>query len=119
MKKSSVLALFDSNLSVSIVQARVPEVGMIVRLETGLDDFVGLEGGDHDVEDPEEDEDSGGDGLDVLGTSQLTTDGGAAAGEEDGDGDQGLNTEDGDGESQAADGDDELLALSGPVDGGQ
>jgi len=73
----------------------------VVRLETGLDDFVGLESGDHDVEDPEEDEDAGGDGLDVLGTTQLTADRGAAASEENGNSDQGLNTEDCHGESQA------------------
>ena len=48
----------------------IPEV----TLETGLDDLVGLESGNHDVEDPEEDEDAGRDGLDVLGAAQFATD---------------------------------------------
>ena len=72
------------------------------RLETGLDDFVSLESGDHDVEDPQEDEDAGGDGLDVLGTSQFTSNGRTTAKEQDEDGDQSFDTEHCHGESQAA-----------------
>ena len=74
----------------------------IARLETGLDDFVSLESGDHDVEDPEEDKDAWGDGLDVLGTSQFTSYGRTTAEEQDEDGDQSFDTEHGHGESQAA-----------------
>ena len=70
-------------------------------LESGLDDLVGLEGRNHDVEDPEEDEDAGGDGLDVLGAAQLAADGRASADEQDEDGEQGLDTEDSHGEAQA------------------
>lgn len=73
-----------------------------VRLETGLDDFVSLECGDHDIEDPEEDEDGRGNGLDVLGSSQFTSNGRTTAKEQDENGDQGFNAEHGDGESQAA-----------------
>ena len=73
-------------------------------LEAGLDDAVGLQGGDGDVGDPQDDEDSGGDGLDGLGPAELAADGGGAATEEDEDGDQGLGTEHGDGETQAAEG---------------
>ena len=71
-------------------------------LEPGLDHFVSFECGDHDVEDPEEDEDAGGDGLDVLWSSQFTTDGGATTQEEDEDGNQSFDTENGDREAQAA-----------------
>jgi hypothetical protein len=74
---------------------------MCSRLETGLDDFVSLECGDHDVEDPEEDEDGRGNGLDVLGSSQFTPNGRTTAKEQDENGDQGFNTEHGDRESQA------------------
>ena len=70
-------------------------------LEAGLDDLVGLESRNHDVEDPEEDEDAGGDGLDVLGAAQLAADGRASADEQDEDGEQGLDTEDSHGEAQA------------------
>ncbi len=40
-------------------------------LEPWLDDLVGLQSGDHDVERPEEDEERGGDGLDGLWPAQL------------------------------------------------
>jgi len=62
------------NVVITIVVV-VVEVVEVVDLETGLDDFVSLESGDHDVEDPEEDEDGSGDGLDVLRAAQLAADG--------------------------------------------
>jgi len=88
------------NVVITIVVV-VVEVVEVVDLKTGLDDFVSLESGDHDVEDPEEDEDGSGDGLDVLRAAQLAADGGAAAHEEDGDGDQSFDTEHRHGETQA------------------
>ena len=44
-------------------------------LESGIDDLVGLQGGDHDISDPQAAEDAGSDGLDGLGTSEFASDG--------------------------------------------
>jgi len=87
-------------------------------LESRIDDFVGLQGGDEHVEDPVEHEDGRGNDLDRLGPAELASDGGGAPGEQDEDGEQSLDTEDRHGESQAADGHEELGALNTVVDGG-
>ena len=70
-------------------------------LESGVDDAVGLHGGDGDVGEPEAAEDAGGDGLDGLGAAQLAADGGGAPQEQDQNGDTSLGTENGHGETQA------------------
>ena len=70
-------------------------------LESGIDDTIGLHGGDGNIEDPEEDKDAGGDGLVDLGASELSAHGGVSPGNEDEDGEAGLDTEHGHGESQA------------------
>ena len=70
-------------------------------LESGIDDTVGLHGGDGDIEAPEEDKDCSGDGLDGLGAAQLSANSRMSPGHEDEDGEAGLNTEHGHGEAQA------------------
>ena len=45
--------------------------GEVSPLEAGVDDLVGLHGGDEDVGDPEEDEYARGDDLDAPGASEL------------------------------------------------
>ena len=70
-------------------------------LESGIDDTVGLHGGDGDIEAPEEDKDAGGNGLVDLGATELSAHGGMSPGNEDEDGEAGLDTEHGHGESQA------------------
>ena len=71
-------------------------------LEPGVDDLVGLQGGDHDEGDPEEDEDAGGDGLDAPGAAELAAHRRVAPQQQDEDGDQGLRAEQRHGEAQAA-----------------
>ena len=75
---------------------------MIYFLESWLNNTIGFHGGDHDIEDPEEDEESWWNCLEEFGTAELATDGRMSPGEEDEDGAGGLDTEHGDGESQAA-----------------
>ena len=70
-------------------------------LEARVDHAVGLQGGDENVEDPEEHKDAGGDGLDGLGPAQLASDGGTPPREEDEDCQEGLDTEHSHGEAQA------------------
>jgi len=87
-------------------------------LKSGIDDTVGLHGGDGDIEAPEEDKDCRGDGLDGLGAAQLSANSRMSPGHEDEDGEAGLNTEHGHGEAQASNGDIEGQSLRLPVDGG-
>ena len=70
-------------------------------LETGIDDFVGLQGGDEHVEDPEANEDGRSDGLDGFGAAQLASDSRVTTEHQDNDSEQSLNTEYRDGEAQA------------------
>ena len=72
-----------------------------IGLETGIDDFVGFQGGNEHVEAPEENKDAGSDGLDRFGAAQLAAHGGVASQHQDDDGEQSLNTENCHGESQA------------------
>ena len=60
-----VLALSWISIT-NIVFAPVWPVQGEERLEAGVDDVVGLQGGDEHVEHPEEDEQTGGKGLDRL-----------------------------------------------------
>ena len=82
-----------------------PKTRSVIRylfsLESGVDDLVGLEGGDHDVEEPEADEDAGRDRLDGLGAAELAAHRRVAPEQQDEDGDQGLGTEHSHGEAQA------------------
>ena len=71
------------------------------RLKSWLDDVIGLEGGNHDVGDPQADEEARGEGLDGLGPAQLSAHRRVTAKQEGHDGDQGLATEQGHGEAQA------------------
>jgi len=87
-------------------------------LKSGIDDTIGLHGGDGDIEAPEEDKDCRGDGLDGLGAAQLSANSRMSPGHEDEDGEAGLNTEHGHGEAQASGGDIEGQSLRLPVDGG-
>ena len=75
--------------------------GHFLVLEARFDDLVGLEGGDHDVGDPEADEDARGDRLDGLGPAELASNGRVAPEEKDEDGAEGLATEQSHGETQA------------------
>ena len=74
----------------------------LLHLESGVDHAVGLHGGDGDVEHPEEDECWWWDGLEELGSTQLSTNGRMSSGKKDKDGKQSLNTEHGHREAQAA-----------------
>jgi len=76
--------------------------GEVSPLEAGVDDLVGLHGGDEDVADPEEDEDARGDGLDALGASELAADRRVAPSQKDQNGAHSLATEERHGEAQAA-----------------
>ena len=78
------------------------ECVFLLHLESGVDDAVGLHGGDGDIEHPEEDESWWWDGLEELGSSQLSTNGRMSSDEKDEDGEQSLNTEHGHREAQAA-----------------
>ena len=107
----------------------------VIYLESWLNHTIGFQGGDHDIEDPEEDEDGWWDCLEELGAAQLASNSGVSSGQQDEDSQGGLNTEDGDRETQAArntlvllpsvsassvkpsNGNDEFLSLSFPVDG--
>lgn len=101
------------------------EVNFLHSLEAGLDDIVHLQSRDHDVEAPEEDKEGRRDGLEELGSSELSADGRVSPREQNEDGEAGLDTEDGHGEAQAAHGHDELhglasdgVGLGGPVESG-
>ena len=78
-----------------------PVFSIKIGLETGIDDFVGFQGGNEHVEAPEENKDAGSDGLDRFGAAQLAAHGGVASQHQDDDGEQSLNTENCHGESQA------------------
>lgn len=75
---------------------------VLIGLETGVDDFVGLQSGNEHVEDPEENKDGGSDGLDRFGTAQLAAHWRITSEHQNDDSQQSLNTEDRHGESQAA-----------------
>ena len=77
------------------------EVNFLHSLEAGLDDIVHLQSRDHDVEAPEEDKEGRRDGLEELGSSELSADGRVSPREENEDGEAGLDTEDCHGEAQA------------------
>ena len=80
------------------------EVNLLHSLEAGLDDIVHLQSRDHDVEAPEEDKDGRRDGLEELGSSELSANGRVSPHQQDEDGTHGLDTEDGHGEAQAGEG---------------
>ena len=71
-------------------------------LHIGLEDAIGLEGREHDVVQPEADENAGGDCLHGLGATELAADGGVSAEQKDQDRDQSLRNEQGHRETQAA-----------------
>jgi hypothetical protein len=70
-------------------------------LETRLNDFVSLQSCNYNIKDPKADKDSRSDSLDVLRTSQLSTNGGVATDEKNQDGNQGLNAKDSNRKAQA------------------
>ena len=70
-------------------------------LESRFDNAIGLHGGDGDIEHPEEDESSWWNGLEELGSSQLSTHSRMSSGNQDQDGKTSLDTEDSHWESQA------------------
>lgn len=90
---------------------------VLIGLETGVDDFVGLQSGNEHVEDPEENKDGGSDGLDRFGTAQLAAHWRITSEHQNDDSQQSLNTEDRHGESQAAHRDIKGIALRFVVDG--
>jgi len=86
-------------------------------LESWLNHTISFHGGDHDIEDPEEDEESWWNCLEEFGAAELSTNSRMSPGQEDQDGAGGLDTEHRHGESQASNGNNKLFSLSLPVDG--
>ena len=70
-------------------------------LKSGIDDTIGLHGGDGDIEAPEEDKDTRGNSLKGLRTSELSAHSRVSPGHEDQDGEAGLDTEHSHREAQA------------------
>ena len=75
---------------------------VIYFLESRLNHTISFHGGDHDIEDPEEDEESWWNCLEEFGAAELSTNSRMSPGQEDQDGAGGLDTEHRHGESQAA-----------------
>lgn len=78
---------------------------------------VGLQRGEDDVHQPQAEEQAGGEDLGDSRSTELPTDLGSAAVDEDGDADEGEDGEECDGEGQRARVDPELSALGAVVDG--
>lgn len=71
-------------------------------LESGFDDSISLQSRDEDIKDPEEHENSRGDGFDRFGATQFTAHGRVTTEEQNDNGQESLDTEHSHGESQAA-----------------
>jgi len=71
-------------------------------LESWFDDFVSFKSRDHDIEDPETDEDAGSDRFNSFWSAEFAANSWITSDEQDHDGHQSFNTENGNGETQTA-----------------